>query len=347
MAKKQTIIGLDELEAGNNDLFIRKSCTDLDKHAVIIVEETHQAIFIKDGEMVDTLQSGKYPVFDKKDKNVSRVDVIFMSKTAKLKAFWGTINKLILKDVQTNLTIEVGANGEYEVQIKDPRKFYLELVGADKNFNLDKLKERLQGRILSEIEPLIAQTMREENLAYYDLSEKKQIIAKNIMPTIQAMFEKDYGLNLYSFIISKIFIPQEYIDKIENELEKRKQEEKMEKTAKEYAQELERLSDKEFERSLLLKKLEDGNYDKYLEVCKILGWEPKTIEVKHTKGDSSKAKAGTFCTECGNAISSADKFCPGCGKKVEKKIEKNVCPKCEHVNAPTSKFCNNCGAKLG
>ena len=57
MAKKEMIIGLDELEATNNDLFIRKSCTDLDKNAQVIVEETHCAIMIKDGEMTDTVSS--------------------------------------------------------------------------------------------------------------------------------------------------------------------------------------------------------------------------------------------------------------------------------------------------
>ena len=336
MAKKETIIGLDELEVTNNDLFIRKTVTDLDKNAQVIVEETHCAILIKDGEMVDTLNSGKHPIFDKKDKKtVSRVDIIYMSKTAKLKAFWGTLNKLILKDVQTGLTIELGANGEYEVQVKDPRKFYVELVGADKNFNLDKLKERLQGRILSEIEPLIAKTMREENLAYYDLSEKKQNIAKNILPTVSKMFEKDYGLSLYSFIISKVFIPEEYIEKIEAELEKRRTEDKIEKSAKEYVAELERLADKEFERNLLLKKLDDENHDKYLEVCKILGWE--------AAGPAPTAN-GAFCSECGHAYRPGDKFCPGCGKKLG--ADNTTCPKCNKVNVPTAKFCGGCGHKL-
>lgn len=340
MAKKQTIIGLDDLDITNNDLFTRKSCTDLDKNSQVIVEETHSAILIKDGEMVDTLQSGKHPIYEKKDKNISRVDVIYMSKTAKLKVMWGTINKLVLKDPQTNLTIEVGANGEFEVQIKEPRKFYLELVGADKNFTLDKLKERLQGRILSEIEPLIAKTMREENLAYFDLSEKKQIIAKNVMPELVKMFERDYGLTIFSFTISKIFIPQEYIEKIEKELEKRKEEEKAEKTAKEYAAELERLSDKQFERELLLKNLEDANYEKYLEVCKILGWEPKST------GDRKSSSAATFCTECGHEVRPGDKFCPGCGKAVEAKKTQGECKKCHKINPPDSKFCSGCGSKL-
>ena len=336
MAKKQTIIGLDELDITNNDLFVRKSCTDLDKNAQLIVEETHAAILIKDGQTMDTVSGGKYPIFDKKDKNVSRVDVTYMSKTAKLKVFWGTINKLVLKDPQTDLTIEVGANGEFEVQIQNPRKFYQLLVGADKNFTIDKLKERLQGKILSEIEPLIAKTMREENLAYYDLSEKKQVIAKNIMPVLSKMFEEEYGLTMFSFIISKIFIPQEYINKIEKELETRKAEAKAEKTAKEYAAELERLADKQWERELVLKQLEQADYNKYLEVCKIIGWEPK--------GGNAKTCA-TFCTECGHAVNPGDKFCPGCGKPVATK-KQGECPKCKKVNAPDAKFCSGCGTKL-
>ena len=91
-------------------------------------------------------------------------------------------------------------------------------IKEDKSFDLDKLKERLQGRILSEIEPLIAQTMREENLAYYDLSEKKNIIASKILPTISKMFEREYGLSLYSFVISKIFIPKKYLSLFNTQL---------------------------------------------------------------------------------------------------------------------------------
>jgi membrane protease subunit (stomatin/prohibitin family) len=231
-----------------------------------------------------------------------------MSKTAKLKANWGTLNKLVLRDVLTDLPMEVGANGEYEVQIKDPRKFYLELVGADKNFTLDKLKERLQGRILSEIEPVVAKVVREQNVAYYDLAEKKNVIAKEVFEAIAKMFEKDYGISLYSFVISKIFVANENIEKIENELKNRREE----KTAKELAEEVERLGDKEFDREVLLKQLEDANYDKYLEVCKLIGCEPRPKAEK----EAEQVDGNKFCSECGEACSSSDKFCSKCGNKL-------------------------------
>ena len=296
MAKKEIVVGLNDMDMTNDDLFIRKSCNDLDKKAQVIVEETHSAILIKDGEMINTLSAGKYDIFDKKDKDVSKVDIIYLSKTAKLKACWGTLNKLIVKDSDTGIAIEVGANGEYEVQVGDPRKFYLELVGADKNFNLDKLKDRLQGRILSEIEPIVARVIKEKNLSYHE-----------IFGVVAELFERNYGLKLYSFIISKIFVSEESIAKIENELKEKKLEEKEEKTAKDLASEIERLGDKNFEKEVILKKLETANYDKYLEVCKLLGWEPK-----------EKAEATfKYCPECGSKCDSDSKFCTKCGKELK------------------------------
>ncbi len=337
MGKKETIITLDDLELTNNDLFVRKSCMDLDKNAQVIVEETHSAILIKDGQIMDTLSAGKYPIFNKTDKKISRVDIVYMSKTARLKAFWGTINKLHLRDLETGLLIELGANGEYEVQIKEPRKFYQVLVGADKNYNLDKLRERLQGTILSEIEPLIAKTMKEDSLNYTDLVERKQEIAKKVLPDLAKLFDREYGLNLYSFIISKAFITEDSILRVETYRLGKQEEEKEEKDAKEFVKELERLADKDWERNMALKNLENTNYDKYLEVCKILGWETNN----KTSNSSSKA----FCSECGHAVGPSDKFCSGCGKPVQAK-KNGECPNCKKINASDAKFCSGCGTKL-
>ena len=205
------------------------------------------------------------------------------------------------------MAIEIGANGEYEVQVGDPRKFYLELVGADKNFNLEKLKDRLQGRILSEIEPVVAKVIREKNLKFHELGENKNIIAEEIFDVVCNMFERSYGLKLYSFVISKIFVADESIVKVEKALKEKKMEEREEQTAKDLASEIEKLGDKNFEKEIILKKLETANYEKYLEVCKLLGWEPKE------KTDATFK----YCPECGCKCESDSKFCTKCGKELK------------------------------
>ena len=111
---------------GNNDkLFVRVAVPSLSPKLSVIVPETHNAILIKDGQMLQTLSSGKYALSDfleMKEDFESQIEVLFMSKTAKLKLLWGTAQKLVLFDEDTNENYQVGFSGDLDVQIGDPRK---------------------------------------------------------------------------------------------------------------------------------------------------------------------------------------------------------------------------------
>ena len=110
--------------SGNNDkLFCRVAIDVLSPKISLIVPETHNAILIKDGQMLQTLSSGKYSLADFVDfkaDSESQFEVLFMSKTAKLKLLWGTAQKLVLFDEGTNETYHVGFSGDFEVQIGEP-----------------------------------------------------------------------------------------------------------------------------------------------------------------------------------------------------------------------------------
>ena len=75
--------------SGNNQkLFSRHVIENLDPKLTLIVPETHNAILIKDGQMLQTLSSGKYLIskfIDMKTELDSSLEILFMSKTAKLK----------------------------------------------------------------------------------------------------------------------------------------------------------------------------------------------------------------------------------------------------------------------
>ena len=103
----------------NEELFVKLSTDGLDPDARVIVPETHNAILLKDGQMMDTLNSGSHNIFDPKSKKTQGifVEVIFMSKTAKLKVNWGTKTQFSFRDTETDVPIKVGAHGEFEVQI--------------------------------------------------------------------------------------------------------------------------------------------------------------------------------------------------------------------------------------
>lgn len=327
-------------EGDNEQFFWRVSGNVLNPDAEVIVPETHQVVFVKDGIMNDILEAGKHRIFEvqkggflglfKKKVSVN-VDLIFLSKTCKVKVLWGTRTPIKLRDPITEIPVTLRGNGEFTVQILNPRQFYLTIVGSDKNFTIESLQQRLAGRMMLFVEDVIAKVMQSKHLSYVDISANKKEISDEIYQNVIPLFSDEFGLKVSSFTVYNMGIADEEIIAIENELALRREEMKIEKTAKEIAAELERLADKQWEREMYLKKLEQGDFEKYLEVCKIIGWG--------NKGASNEV----VCPKCGTKYPAGTRFCSSCGTQLTQ--EKKKCS-CGHENEPGALFCSNCGKKL-
>ena len=117
----------------NEKLFTRMVVEKVTPKTTLIVPETHNAIIMKDGEMLQTLSKGKYNLSElldvEKDEELV-LEIIYVSKTAKLKLLWGTPNKITIEDPVLGETYKMGMSGDFEVQVSDPRKCFLYLVGC-------------------------------------------------------------------------------------------------------------------------------------------------------------------------------------------------------------------------
>ena len=367
MKKQNQII---KYEGNNEELYCKMSLDDCSLDTKIIVPETHNAVFLKDGILMNVLQSGAYPAFEtekqgflfkKKVSTSCTVDVIYLSKTARLKVLWGTKQPFKTHDPLTDLEVTVGCGGEFEVQIGNPRKAYLELIGAMKNFSLQELKDRLAGRMVVYIEDAIARAMREKEISYDRFSEHKIAIGESIKTTVGKIFEDDYGLKLFSFTLARVIISDEDIEaikafKLEQKEEKKREEEEAKQKALQEEErarqemdedkrrrEEERLDDKDWERQKWLLELKSKDYEKYLEVVKALGIDPFASAPSSSNNATAK-KAASFCSKCGHSLEVTDAFCPNCGAAA--KETKATCPKCGKEVAAGAKFCGNCGNAL-
>ncbi|MGN1235262.1 MAG: SPFH domain-containing protein [Christensenellaceae bacterium] len=336
-------------EGNNALLFEKRSADGLSKRAELIVPATHYAILVKDGQMMDTLDSGRHPVFEGKEEKRTQdvtVDVIFISKTVKLAIRWGTKEQFAFRDEETGVPVRVGARGQFEVQVMNPRKFYLLFVGADAVYDVEKLKERLEIRLLAEAESAIAAAMRENALTYDRLAENKLKISEAVRPVLAKMFEEDYGLKLFSFTIAGFLIADEDIRAVEERrraLQERAAAEESarldrEEQIRREEAELEKLRF-EWEKEKYLRELSARDYERYLEVCRAIGWE----------GKATPQRAGTLrgapkkrCPHCGAELRTGDRFCSGCGKSVG---EKKTCAQCGEPLPAGASFCPACGAR--
>ena len=157
----------------NNQLFSKYAVENLNPKLTLIVPETHNAILIKDGQMLQTLSSGRYLIsqfVDLKTELDSSIEVLFMSKTAKLKLLWGTASKFLMYDNLLQENYRVGMSGDFEVQIGDPRKCYLYLVGAAQDLTADGLQERLMSNVVSVLEGVVVDYINENNVLFNQIA---------------------------------------------------------------------------------------------------------------------------------------------------------------------------------
>ena len=184
---------------------------------------------------------------------------------------------------------------------------------------------------MAKVQYHLANAMKEKNLSYDRLGEILLPMSEEILPHIAELFDKDYGLKVFSFTISRVLIDDDSTKKIQSakEAHQKIEMDKAEKANKE------RLDEIAFQRQVNLRRLEQEDYGKYLEVAKAIGWPSEKKESKTT---------GPDCPNCGAKITKDTKFCPVCGTEI--KLTKIKCPYCGKAISADSIYCRHCGAKV-
>lgn len=195
---------------GTNEKLVNKVEVDsFSPKTTVVVPETHNAIVFQDEQMLQTLAPGKYNLFkliDIKQNDEISVQIMFISKTAKLKILWGTPSKFtVLNETQT---CEVGLSGDFEVQVGDPRKCFLYLVGAESSLTADTLQERLMSKVVSTLEEVFIQFVKTNKISCQEFYLYKKEISDLVAKKLSKILYNDYGISVYSFNIANIIISQ-------------------------------------------------------------------------------------------------------------------------------------------
>ena len=271
---------------GNNDqLFTRKKLEKgVSPKLTLIVPETHNAILVKDGQMLQTLSSGRYLVsrfVDLKTETDAKVEVLFMSKTAKLKLLWGTAQMFLMYDPTLDDNYKVGMSGNFDVQIGDPRKCYLYLVGANENMTSEELQSRLVLTVVSVLENEVVEYAQQNRVPFNQLTVKKRDISAKVLSKINQKLMSDYGIAVFTFNIANVIIDSADLER----LSKAKKNAPVEQT----------------EQKTL--------------VCRECGNVLKET-AKFCDNCGAKVERRMVCPDCGTENAGDSKFCLNCGCKL-------------------------------
>ena len=349
------IFDVVKYEGGNDVLAWKHPAEDFNTKSQLIVHESQEAVFFKNGQALDLFTAGRYTLDTQNIPILGKLinlpfggvspfhcEVYYINKVVSMDILWGTNNPIPVKDAVYGIILPIGANGQFGVRIADSRKFLTRLVGTVKEFNQDTLRSAFRGILLTKIKDYIANQFVKEKITFLEIHAHIDSISQAIRENLAKEFET-YGIELVHFNVNAITVPEDdpsYL-RLKQALAKKAE---MGIIGYNYQQErtfdvLEGAATNEGAGAGVMGAgmgvgmgLNLGQV-----IGSAFGGAVAGVEVS-TVGEKAK------CVKCGETLAPGAKFCPGCGAKVES-AETLTCPKCGETTPP-GKFCIHCGFRF-
>jgi len=371
---------------GGPDVFAWKFPNEeLSTMTQVIVNESQEAVLLKGGQALDvlgpgrhTLQAANIPILNKLinlpfgGKSPFTAEIWYINRIHSLDIKWGTPTPIQLQDPEYKVFLPVRAFGQFGVQVVEPKKFLVKLIGTTPVFDKSSLMKIFRGLYLTKAKDAIASYLVNKNVSVMKINASLLEISEHLKEAIRPTLE-DYGLDLLNFYVNNINVPEDdpAVMKLKAALAKRAE---MNIVGYNYAQERSfdtmegaannagssggimnagigmamgvHMGDAMGRQAGMMTQKTctgcNGSIDANMRFCPLCG------------NDTSKtapASDNTTCSKCGESFSKRYKFCPGCSAPYtpcsacgeDMKPESPVCPTC---GATAPKPCPNCGKNV-
>lgn len=350
---------------GQNDTFVWKfPGEDFNTLSQLVVHETQEAIFFKDGQALDIFGPGRYTLHTQNIPLVRRIvnmpfngespfhcEVYFINKTVSMDVIWSTPAPMPIQDAVYKIIIPVSANGQFGVRVVDGRKLLVNLVGTIPKFDQKALKEYFKGILITNIKDYIAKQFVQKKLSFLEIQSHLKEISTGIQNDLAGEFIK-YGIELVNFNVNDIVPPEHDASYMQLKRALAKKAE-MSVMGYDYQQErtfniLDKAASNEGGSAGLMNA--GIGLGMGFNIGGVVGGAMgnAAANVANTDMQSPAVKKKMKCPRCSEEIPEGSKFCLNCGQKIEvpkENVDMVKCPKCGAM-VPKGKFCLECGYKF-
>ena len=217
---------------GNNETFVWKHpIEDFNLGSQLIVHESQEAIFFRDGKALDLFGAGRYtlttqniPILENLYKLPTNTDEVFHSEvyfinlTTQMGIKWGTDSKVRLFDPASGLHIEIGACGNFSLRVNDSRKLLIKLVGTASEFtqndvigssySITSVVGKFKALVMNKVKANLAKTIKDNNINILEIDEYIDTISDNLRVVINKTLD-EYGLFMPEFFVTSILTPDD------------------------------------------------------------------------------------------------------------------------------------------
>ena len=214
---------------GDNSTFIWKHpIEDFNYGSQLIVHESQEAVFFRDGQALDLFGPGRYtletqqlPVLERAYQlpadgtQVFHSEVYFINKTVQMGIKWGTPEKVRFIDPLTGTPLQLGASGEMNIQVSNSRKLLVKLVGTMKGVSWDdgpgltkSVQASFRPLITSAVKTNLPAAIKDEAIDILEIDEKLDLLSSRLRDAILPGFE-EYGLTIPQFYVTNVVLPED------------------------------------------------------------------------------------------------------------------------------------------
>ncbi|MBD5102402.1 MAG: zinc-ribbon domain-containing protein [Subdoligranulum sp.] len=206
---------------------------DFNATSQLIVDETHEALLVVNGNAADLFGAGRrtlsvpnIPIARKLieiptgGNSPFPCKVFFINKVHQMDLLWGTQGPIALEDPLYDIFMHVMANGSMSVSVDNSRKFLLKIVGFRDRFSNDDLIAKFRGIISSHVKDCISKIMINGMLSYFMMNANLFELSGVIKERLDAIFE-EYGIKIQFFNIETIEVPEADYQKVSEAKERR------------------------------------------------------------------------------------------------------------------------------
>lgn len=362
---------------GDNTTFVWKHPnTDFNTGSELIVHESQEAIFVVNGEILDTFGPGRHVLETQNLPIVSSVmklatggksafhaELYFINLTEQMAIRWGTDSQISYLDPVYDFPLSIGACGEMSLSVANSVKLLLKVVGTEKRLTQVQLTQFFRAFLMNRVKTVLSSEIRSKCISIFEIDMYLGELSETIQERLKDDFF-DYGVNLNSFLITTVVKPDDdrnYLkfkeiyfrktnDVMEAELQQKLSLIQEETKAKATVIQAEATSKK--------RELEGYTYqqEKGFEVAKEVAKNEAVGQFSNVGvglgmitgmgGEIGKTVGGVASQAIQNAgearplAAASKRFCLNCGHELS--VDAQFCEKCG-TKVEAEKVCSNCG----
>ena len=185
----------------------------------VLVHESQEAIFFRDGKALDLFGPGRHvlevqqPSGEEKsrkqsaDKTPAFCEIYFINTGIQTGIRWGTDSKVRAVDPVFGIPVDLGACGEFNIRVRDSRRLLLKLAGTGTVLTPEQNNNGFfRTIVMNQVKVCLAPVLREKEINLLEIHEHMRELSEALKEKINEYFY-GYGVEMTDFFVSKVVTP--------------------------------------------------------------------------------------------------------------------------------------------